>query len=285
MNTSGAAASIPTGNEDNGRCDLLGPFALVVQGALGAVAFLVLLWKRSRERPQRPFLIWWMDASKQVFGSVLVHMANLLLSMISSGTLTTEPSPTSLVVAAVRRSVDGGDEGYHANPCSFYLLNLGIDTTIGVIFLIYSLKFLNCILELCKLPGFRTGITSGYYGDPPQWGIWAKQSVIYFTGLMMMKFIVFIMFVLFPWLGKVGDFLLAWTEGDRRLQIFFVMFFFPLVMNAFQYWVIDSYIKHPNPYQNLRGEAVPDGPPLLPYNVDESDSEDEAAVHLAQQNK
>jgi hypothetical protein len=40
----------------------------------------------------------------------------------------------------------------------------------------------------------------------------------------MMKFIVFIMFVLFPWLGKVGDFLLAWTEGDRRLQIFFVMF-------------------------------------------------------------
>jgi hypothetical protein len=74
-----------------------------------------------------------MDVSKQVIGSVLVHLANLILSMLSSGTFTTEPSPASL--EAVTRLVlrnegggkNGGDDGYHANPCSFYLLNLGID--------------------------------------------------------------------------------------------------------------------------------------------------------------
>jgi hypothetical protein len=68
-----------------------------------------------------------MDVSKQVLGSVLVHAANLLLSMISSGTLTTEPSPSSVV--RYTRRVDGeeGDGEYHSNPCSFYLLNLGID--------------------------------------------------------------------------------------------------------------------------------------------------------------
>lgn len=79
---------------------------------------------------------------------------------------------------------------------------------------------------------------------------------------MGMKFVVWIIFALCPWLGRVGDWLLAWTEGDKRLQVFFVMFvrsspapilargpanapkqFFPLVMNALQYYIIDSYIK------------------------------------------
>lgn len=51
-----------------------------------------------------------------------------------------------------------------------------------------------------------------------------KQAIIYFAGLMGMKFVVWIIFALCPWLGRVGDWLLAWTEGDKRLQVFFVMF-------------------------------------------------------------
>lgn len=39
-------------------CRLLGPFALIVQAALGALAVLALVWKRHRERPQRPLKIW-----------------------------------------------------------------------------------------------------------------------------------------------------------------------------------------------------------------------------------
>jgi len=72
-----------------------------------------------------------MDVSKQVIGSGLVHIANLVLSMLSSGTFSTEPTPTSAVIAGMRmlRRQDGpGDEApHHSNPCSFYLLNLGID--------------------------------------------------------------------------------------------------------------------------------------------------------------
>lgn len=58
-----------------------------------------------------------------------------------------------------------------------------------------------------------------------------------------MKLCVFLLFQLFPWLGWVGDWALRWTEGDERLQIAFVMFIFPLIMNAAQYWIIDSFIK------------------------------------------
>lgn len=97
----------------NGECELLGPFALFIQGALGALALLSLVYKRWRERPQRPVKIWAFDASKQVVGSVLLHIANLFMSMFSSGQI--------VAAATVGR--------YQANPCSFYLLNLAIDVS------------------------------------------------------------------------------------------------------------------------------------------------------------
>lgn len=95
-------------NEHDGKCELLGPFALLVQAALGALALLSLVYKRWRERPQRAVKIWAFDASKQVFGSVLLHMANLVMSIFSA-------DQTSLTAKS------------QTNPCSFYLLNLGID--------------------------------------------------------------------------------------------------------------------------------------------------------------
>ena len=55
--------------------------------------------------------IWAFDVSKQVVGSILLHLANLLMSMLSSGQL--KVSATSAT----------------ANPCSFYLLNLAIDVS------------------------------------------------------------------------------------------------------------------------------------------------------------
>lgn len=114
----------PHGREDNGECRLLGPFALFVQGGLGAMALLSLVWKRWRERPQRPVKIWAFDASKQVFGSVLVHIANLLMSMLSAGQLTVKATGGALPASLV-----SDDDKYQPNPCSFYLLNLAIDVS------------------------------------------------------------------------------------------------------------------------------------------------------------
>lgn len=62
--------------------------------------------------------------------------------MLSSGQFSTDPSPKSMAVlarqtaAAVDESAVTGqgyvteDGEYHSNPCSFYLLNLGIDVGI-----------------------------------------------------------------------------------------------------------------------------------------------------------
>lgn len=123
--------------EDNGKCELLGPFAILVQGSLGVLALLSLVFKRWRERPQRPVKIWAFDASKQVVGSVLVHVANLLMSLLSSGELSVAVTPADVVSRSVgldglmglaRRAVET-QEKYKPNPCSFYLLNLAIDVS------------------------------------------------------------------------------------------------------------------------------------------------------------
>lgn len=57
-----------------------------------------------------------------------------------------------------------------------------------------------------------------------------------------MKLFVFFLFAALPWLPWVGDWALRWTEGNEALQIAFVMFIFPLTMNATQYWIIDNFI-------------------------------------------
>jgi len=118
-------------SQDTGECELLGKFAILVQGALGVLALLALVYKRWRERPQRPVKVWFFDASKQVVGSVLVHIANLLMSMLSSGQFTISLDASTVAQrglnSLVRRVVDG--EGYSPNPCSFYLLNLAIDVS------------------------------------------------------------------------------------------------------------------------------------------------------------
>ncbi|KAL9613602.1 MAG: hypothetical protein Q9167_001884 [Letrouitia subvulpina] len=219
----------PVAGGDSGECQLLGEAAIFVQGALGALALLSLVYKRWRERPQRPIKIWFFDVSKQVFGSILLHIANLLMSMLSSGQLTVTPK------------TEIGE--YRANPCSFYLLNLAIDTTIGIPILIFLLRLLTYGFARSPLGNPPESVESGNYGQPPRATWWVKQSIIYFLGLLGMKACVFVIFKLCPWIIIVGDWALKWTEGNETVQVFFVMLFFPLIMNALQYYIIDSFIK------------------------------------------
>ena len=224
--------------QDTGECELLGPFAILVQAALGGLALLSLVYKRWRERPQRPIKIWAFDASKQVVGSVLLHLANLVMSMFSAGQIQV---PVAQAAASAARA--NGEE-YQPNPCSFYLLNLAIDTTLGIPILIIILRLLTAGATLTPLAHPPESIQSGHYGTPPRATWWLKQSLIYFIGLLCMKTCVFIIFELLPWIVQVGDWALRWTEGNEAVQIAFVMLIFPLIMNALQYYIIDSFIKN-----------------------------------------
>ncbi|EME80817.1 uncharacterized protein MYCFIDRAFT_97870, partial [Pseudocercospora fijiensis CIRAD86] len=221
--------------EKQAKCHLLGPFALLVQGALGFLAVLTLVYKRWREVSKRPWKIFFFDVSKQLFGSMLLHVINLAMSMLGSAD-----------IANAAANVAGKDsqtpEGRRPNPCSFYLLNLAIDTTIGVPVLYVLLKILHALFRRTPLANPPESIKSGHYDQPPRVTWYLKQLLIYCIGLTFMKLFVFVLFEMLPWLPWVGDWALRWTEGNEALQITFAMFIFPLAMNAVQYWIIDSFI-------------------------------------------
>lgn len=105
----------------SGECRLLGPFALVVQSALGILALLSLVFKRWRERPRRPIKVWLFDVPKQVCGTALLHVINIAISTLSS----TAVDAASVVAQAAETVIDA--QGNVPNPCSYYLLNLAID--------------------------------------------------------------------------------------------------------------------------------------------------------------
>jgi hypothetical protein len=120
-------------------------------------------------------------------------------------------------------------------------------------------------------------IQSGNYGTPPNAWWWLKQSFIYFCGLMGMKLFVLILFMTLPWLPHVGDWALRWTEGNEKLQIVFVMMLFPLIMNALQYYIIDSYIKKQDA-SAADGEAgAGAGGPIVYEELAVSETEDESS--------
>lgn len=81
-----------------------------------------------------------------------------------------------------------------------------------------------------------------------------------------MKLFVWLLFALLPWLPWVGDWALRWTEGSEALQIAFVMFIFPLLMNIMQYYIIDSFIK-----DNKRGQGYQE----VNSNEDDADVDEE----------
>lgn len=116
-------------------------------------------------------------------------------------------------------------------------------TTLGIPILIILLRIVTGIVAYTPLGKPAESIQSGNYGNPPNKWWWLKQSIIYFIGLFGMKICVLILFLLCPWISRIGDWALGWTEGNEKLQIAFVMMIFPLIMNAMQYYIIDSFIK------------------------------------------
>ncbi|RKF61104.1 Vacuolar membrane protein [Erysiphe neolycopersici] len=250
--STGSSTILPSGN---GECRLLGPFAIFVQGALGLLALTALVFKRWRERPQRPVKIWIFDVSKQILGSILVHLANLAMSLVSSGQLSIKVDPAVVNTRQLQERLANNSDDYSPNPCSFYLLNLAIDTTIGIPILIFLLHIITKLLLHTGFGSPPESIESGNYGTPPSTYRWFKQTIIYFQGLLGMKICVLIIFIMLPWISRVGDWALKWTEGNEIVQVMFVMLIFPLIMNATQYYIIDSFIKNK---KSLEHELVPE---------------------------
>lgn len=159
----------PMESDDTGECHLLGPYALIVQGALGLLAVSSLAFKRWRETPRRPLKIWFFDVSKQVFGSVLLHLANILMSMLSSGKFDVAAN-----TKATPQYAGQDDEGNAPNPCSFYLLNLAIDVC-TMNYGIYDVADPNRLPSV-SLSSYSCSKSSTGLSSSPRWPTLPSQS-------------------------------------------------------------------------------------------------------------
>lgn len=190
--------------DDSSQCELLGSFAIIVQISMGLLAVASLVFKRYREHFRRPWWVWFFDVLKQVFGAAGLHVINLLMSILFSSS--EEP-------------------GVDDNPCTWYFVNILLDTTVGVPLLWFCLYVVhNC--------AFRLGITeiiSGQYGRPPRWRAFIKQASLFLLGLIGMKILLYIFAWCTPFVDDFGNFLISWTDFDSRVQVAFVMMVFPLV--------------------------------------------------------
>lgn len=65
----------------NTSCSITGMLGIIIQLALGVLSFSVLIVKRLRESPQRPWKIWIFDTSKQLVSQLMAHFINLTISI------------------------------------------------------------------------------------------------------------------------------------------------------------------------------------------------------------
>ena len=100
---------------------MLGTFGYLIQFGLGVLAFTILILKRCCEKPPRPWKIWALDASKQIFSAALAHILNLILSVLMSGEKTDE--------------------------CVFYFINTLMDCTVGVFVSFLIMKLIDKIAK------------------------------------------------------------------------------------------------------------------------------------------
>lgn len=192
------------------NCRLNDNFGLLVQGILAAVAFSTLILKRLREpaSDRRPVLIWFFDTSKQAVGAMLVHFANIFLAGLFKG-----------------------------DPCTWYLINFLLDSTLGLIIIYLCLQFMQVIVKIYDWDSLRFG----EYGNPPQCKSWVGQCSLYLCAVIAEKAAITLLVQLDFWV-QVRKFILLPVKNHPKVELAIVMLIIPFVFNAIMFWVVDNFL-------------------------------------------
>ncbi|CAH3016923.1 unnamed protein product [Porites evermanni] len=192
------------------NCRLNDNFGLIVQGILAAVAFSTLILKRLREpdSDRRPVLIWFFDTSKQAVGAMLVHFANIFLAGLFKG-----------------------------DPCTWYLINFLLDSTLGLVVIYLCLQFMQVVVRMYDWDSLRFG----EYGNPPQCRAWMGQCILYLCAVIVEKATITLVVQLDFW-EEVRKFILLPVKNHPKIELAIVMLIIPFVFNAIMFWVVDNFL-------------------------------------------
>ncbi|CAD7966627.1 unnamed protein product [Amoebophrya sp. A120] len=248
-------------------CTILpGFFGVFVQVVLGVCCFSTLIVKWRFEKPfPRPAVIFFRDSSKQFVGGAYMHALNMLAAYIF----------------ATKKS--NGDE------CDWYWVNVVIDCTLGT--------FLNCIY--LRITEKLFSYSSGVYEDSsyaeignaentsaagttameqetksiltriklffkaltPAYRFQIGAWILVLTCMKLTMILIFFQFgeYLVKYASELIDGLFGPTSSTNKLKLVFVMIVTPVVMNIFQFWVSDSFLKASNSF-SISGGSIDSRP-------------------------
>ena len=209
--------------KDEGKCELLGMFGFFIQFVLGIVCFSVLVVKRQLESPKRSIIIWFLDISKQGISTLILHFFNLFFSI----------------------AVTSGNE----DQCVWYLNNVVLDGTIGVLFQWIFVRCLEILARKLKIEALTSGCYYSYeqnefFENTIDYSIWASQMGIWCLISTISKTLIYI--ILNVWLdffNKFGGDILMIFKDNPKLELIFVMIIVPSIIACFQYWITDNFLK------------------------------------------
>lgn len=192
------------------RGELMGGFGIFIQTILGLIAFSTLMLKRLREpkKHRRRWIIWFFDTSKQGFGTLFIHFANVFLADALSA----------------------------EDPCTWYLISFLLDSTVGLLLIYFGLKLAKYIVSAFDC----TSLYFGEYGDPPKCNAWLGQCAIYLVIMIVEKVLVGLMVMPQFW-QEVRKYMFSWLH-DPRVEVILVMLIIPFVVNTIMFWVIDNFL-------------------------------------------
>ena len=158
---------------EEGKCELLGMFGFFVQFALGIVCFSVLIIKRQLESPKRTFIVWLLDISKQGISTLLLHFFNLFFSIAVSAE--------------------------NEDQCVWYLNNVLLDGTIGVLFQWIFVRCLEILARKLKIEALTSGCYYSYeqnefFENTIDYSIWASQMGIWCLISTISKTLIYIIY-------------------------------------------------------------------------------------------
>ncbi|MCQ2817369.1 MAG: STIMATE family protein [archaeon] len=207
-----------------GKCELFGPFGFFIQFSLGCLSFGTLIVKRQIETPKRSLRIWLLDVSKQGISTFLLHFLNLFLAV----TISKE-----------------NDE----DACAWYLDNILLDTTFGVLIQYILVRVLEIIARKLKIDTLISGCyysfdSNDFTDSNIDYGIWASQMLIWCLISSLAKFINYIIMNLFiPFFRWMGTSILISMQDYPKIELIFVMIIVPLLTACIQYWITDNFLK------------------------------------------
>lgn len=159
--------------------------------------------------------VWSLDTAKQGMSAGAAHVSGMLVAMVASH--------------------DGGDQ------CAFYLITFTIDTTLGV-FIGYVL--LKRLQALARSRGWDSLSSTGNYGTPVRYSVWAKQMVTWCLIVVIARACCgAIVYSLRHPLASFSEWLAAPFDGHPHLFLLVVMLACPVCMNVAQLWVQDTFLK------------------------------------------